>query len=133
MKYPIHKERWERRVDRIRGHGPNSFMWRVAPAIAFELRLLLESYYGGPWRMVWALFRLTFSNIIHTWTGRLRIWVCDRMGWTKIYFVPETDYMRAHWRRHGRKCSGSPNCDNINCIQDSVPGWYRWLTRWDKY
>ena len=78
--------------------------------------------------MIWLAVRLNARTAYH----RTLMWVCDRVGWTKLYHMPETDTMRAFTMRHGRKCSGSPNCDNMNCIGDSVPRWFKWLTRWGK-
>lgn len=99
--------------------------------IMLECKMLMESYYGGRWRFAWRLLYeaayITFHDII----ACVRIKICDWMGWTKLYYYPQTDEMLGHWQRHGRKCSGSPNCANMNCIEEGVPKWFRWITRWD--
>ncbi len=38
-----------------------------------------------------------------------------------------------HFERHGRKCDGEcQNPEKMDCITDSIPGWFKWLTRWHK-
>jgi hypothetical protein len=59
------------------------------------------------------------------------MWICDRMGWTRLYWISDTYEIPGHHERHGRKCSGSPNCNNPFCISEGVPRWFRRLTFWD--
>lgn len=109
----------------------NDLMFRIDGMLMFSLEWMQECYYGGRWATVWALFRKAIYYSWHERVGGLRIWICDRAGWTKIYEVPETATHYGHRQRHGRKCSGSPNCNNMNCIEESVPRWFRWITRWE--
>ena len=94
---------------------------------AFAMWPALKAYYGSAPRALWALFRQEIYLWRHSVNGRFCIWFSDRMGWTKLYHFPESPGWREHWRRHGKKCSGSPNCQNDNCIEDSQPRWFRWL------
>lgn len=133
-KFPIHPERFSKHADRIieRCREKGSIMFRIPPMAALECEILLHYYYGSKWRMVWHLFRAALHQSIHSGYNRCLIKICDWMGWTKVYHIPETPEFRAHYQRHGRKCSGSPNCNNMRCIDESIPKWFRWLTRWDK-
>jgi hypothetical protein len=131
--YPVKPEQYHNRLDRLRKHArEDSVMLRIAPAVVFELKLVLNAYYGGPWRVIWALVKEQWWQTRIALVTRARIRFCDWMGWTKVYYYPETERMVAHYRRHGSKCSGSPNCGNDSCIEDSVPRWYQKLTRWDQ-
>ena len=106
-------------------------LWKITPIIVSEFEQAVEAYYGGYWatarHALWKAVYMTWGDLSST----LRIRICDRMGWTKLYYYSETEKMIGHWQRHGRKCSGSPNCNNMSCIQDSVPRWFKWLTRWE--
>ena len=129
---PKRPQQFKMRVDRIIDHAKKDSPMMRIPAIArSECLMVVQAYHGGEWRTVWALFRQAWYLTWHGWLGTLKIKVCDWVGWTKLYDIPETESYRAHTERHGRKCSGSPNCNNMHCIEDSVPKWFRWLTRWD--
>ena len=124
------KTRAERIISHCRMEPPT--MMQIPAIAAAECQMLLESYHGGKWRVIRYLFRewlyLRSNSVL--WNARL--WISDAVGWTKIYDVPETADCIAHQQRHGRKCSGSPNCDDLHCIDRSIPKWFRRLTRWDK-
>lgn len=129
---PINRAQFENRRERLIKHARENppMMWRIEPMLVFEIKLLLEAYYGGKWREVWALAREAANYDSNALITSARIKICDWAGWTKLYYYPETETMVGHWQRHGRKCSGSPNCNNHHCIDDSIPGWFKWLTRW---
>ena len=130
-KYPARPEQFKMRTDRmINDCKRGALLFKIPPICAFECKMLLESYYGGAWRMLWVIFKESVYLAFRGYLVRLRIRFCDWMGWTKIYDVPETATMRAYKMRHGRKCSGSPNCNNHRCIDDSVPMWFKRLTFW---
>jgi len=130
-KFPRQPERFENRLERMWAHAKSdSVMWRIPPVVMLEVRCLERAYFGGQWRTVWELFKEALHDTIESWGNRLRIKICDWMGWTKLYYFAETASMLGHWQRHGFKCSGSPNCFNDQCITDSVPKWFRWITRW---
>jgi hypothetical protein len=84
----------------------------------------------GDSRAIAAIRRAIVSDTLSYRWLRVCIWISDRAGWTKLYHIPTTDELLEHWQRHGRKCSGSPNCDNWNCISDSLPKWFKRLTVW---
>jgi hypothetical protein len=132
-KYPKFPEHFSRRVERIRQHvKDDTAMFGIAPLVVSEFEQAIEAYYGGYWGAARNALRKAIYITWGNWTSRIRIGICDRMGWTKLYYYNETDTMLGHWQRHGRKCSGSPNCNNMNCINDSVPRWFKWLTRWEE-
>ena len=81
--------------------------------------------------MIFHLLKKQSHMSLFMFFNRCKIQFCDWMGWTRVYDYPETKSMIAHSERHGRKCSGSPNCSNMNCINDSIPKWFKVLTRWD--
>jgi hypothetical protein len=94
--------------------------------------LAISCYHGGCWKALFFIARHEIhSAIVLRWHTFL-IWICDRAGWSKIYEYPETETMLAHLQRHGRKCSGSPNCSDMDCIGRSIPRWFKVITRWDK-
>lgn len=118
------------RVARIIQHcKTDSPMMKIPPIAASEMRWALKAYYGGPVKMSLAVI----SESFHMWrmdiNGRFCMWFCDKMGWTKLYEMPETATHHKYWQRHGRNCSGSPNCNNMNCIDEGMPSWFRWLYR----
>lgn len=132
-KKPVMKESFERQLGRIRSHCKSeSPMMKIAPIARMEMIIALSYYHGGRGRLALALLREWFVLARSHYCCAITMFVCDRMGWTKVYHYPETDSMIAHSQRHGRKCSGSPNCSNANCIDDSVPRWFKILSRWDK-
>lgn len=130
-KFPRQPERFNNRLERMRAHAKSdSVMWKIPAVVMLEVRCLQRAYWGGEWHTVWALFYEALWNTWQDFKCNLRIRICDWVGWTKIYWYPETERMIGYHRRHGAKCSGSPNCHNDHCIEDSVPKWYRKLTGW---
>jgi hypothetical protein len=123
---PVRLAQYEYRMQQLkRNVKAGSVMMDVAPIAVSQLRLVLEAYYGGPRRMVVALLKQALWVWWDGLVSRALLWISDGMGWTKVYEVPETKDYVAHQRRHGRQCSGSPNCRNLNCVLDGMPGWYR--------
>lgn len=107
----------------------NSPMMRIPGIVMFQVETLQTHYYGSYAKAGLALLRKAFYL---WWNDKLThcfLWISDSMGWTKVYDIPETPEYVAHQQRHGRKCSGSPNCQNDQCIDDSLPKWFRWLWR----
>lgn len=131
---PKNAGKFYNRLGRMREHAKSdSVMWKIPAVVMLEVRCLQNAYWGGPWRVVWALFKEQCYLSFHGFLSFLRIKICDWMGWTKVYWYPETERMIGHHRRHGAKCSGSPNCHNDHCIEDSVPNWYKKLVHWPLY
>ena len=132
-KYPVNHKLFTPRANRLMARATeNRQLFQIPPLLKSECQMIVESYYGSKWAMVWALFKETLWLLCWSAWGHLRIRFCDFMGWTKLYDVPATSRMHGYQMRHGRRCSGSPNCNNHRCIEESVPGWYRWITRWEE-
>lgn len=101
-------------------------MLQIPPIANMQCQLVVESYYGGKWGAARELFKQALhQSISERWLGFL-IWFSDRMGWTKLYDMPETTTHHGYQMRHGRKCHGSPNCAH-DCISESQPKWFRRL------
>lgn len=132
VQLPARPKTYKIRLERIRGHFVNSggIGSRITPLMMMELELLQQAYYGSQLKAGRHLLWAGIKDLIFSKACKLRIKVCDWMGWTKVYHYHETELMRAHSQRHGRKCSGSPNCQNDRCIDDSVPKWYKKITGW---
>ncbi len=107
-------------------------MISIEPIFAHECQIVLHAYYGGPLRAGWYLLRYGITLKLNSWYWRFVWWISDKIGWTKISHVPETEDYMEHWRRHGRKCSASPNCSG-DCIGVAVPRWYKRITKIDRY
>lgn len=126
---PRNKERWERVQQNLKRYQ------RVHANVPFLLVLEywsgVRAYYGSSRRALSALARYEFWKWWHHVIGRIHLIITDGVGWTKVYFYPETDTMPAYHLRHGWKCSGSPNCDDLDCISRSIPRWFKRLTRWE--
>lgn len=133
MNYPVKKKLFDERIARIKKYAKeNSPMLRIAPIAKMECQLVVEAYYGGRFRAVWAMFKEAVYLWRHEKHHMLLIWISDKVGWTKLYHMPETLTHHEYWHRHGYKCSGSPNCSDMKCIDKSVPKWFRVLSGWDK-
>jgi len=128
-KYPAKPKQYEDRRKRMLEGGPLS---RITPLFTMQAKLLLSAYYGSQTKAAIAMLRESFMLWRHSKYLRSLLWICDTIGWTKVYWYPETRDMIGHHQRHGRKCSGSPNCANNHCISDGIPKWFRVITRWDK-
>ncbi len=132
---PTNPESFAMRSNRLRNLARRSdteYPFRIPPILTSECWLIVEAYYGGKWpavrAMAWAATRLS----VWSFFNHLRIRTCDMMGWTKLYDMPAAPNMKSYQMRHGRRCSGSPNCNNHLCIEESVPGWFKWITRWEE-
>jgi hypothetical protein len=128
---PAQPELYQLRLERIINHAKlESPMVRIPPIAVSEFSMVISAYYGGRGKAA----RYLLFEAMRLWCSDKRwsflIWLTDRFGWTKVYHIPATPEYREHSERHGRKCSGSPNCSNMNCIDDSIPSWFKWLVRW---
>lgn len=131
---PRNPEQMEIRLERIRDHcKQDSPMMKIAPIAASECLLVVHAYYGGPWRTICHLIRMQAFLGYHGLRASL-IWnFCDFVGWTKVVHNPENEFTIEHWRRHGKQCSGSPNCQDHDCCTRSIPKWYKRLTGMSHY
>lgn len=129
---PIHKDQFLSKRDKM-CKGKYEMVYRCCPsAFVLDCWAVCRYYYGGSVRAAFRLLYLSFYLWANSlWHGFL-LWVTDRMGWTKLYDHPESTPDNPFRIRHGRYCSGSPNCNNWECIAQGIPKWFRWLTRWDK-
>lgn len=123
------REQFKMRVERI---GKLIAMKCPAVILELEMRLAIEGYNGGVPKLCWRMFKNWLIERLELKLQSVAIWIADRVGWTKVYDVPETDTMRAYKMRHGYKCHGSPNCNNMDCISDCLPKWFKWITRHPK-
>lgn len=114
------------RAKRLRGSIRTKSPWVDMPfGLAMECQLVLQAYYGGRLAAAWFFIKSAFHIWKDTRISRALMWFSDLMGWTKVYDIPETPDYAAHQQRHGRFCSGSPNCNNDRCIEQSCPNWFR--------
>jgi hypothetical protein len=128
---PVRPEMYEHWVKRIT--DPKAHTLRELKFLfVMEMWCCLKAYYGNAPRALWAVARHDFYLWRHGIWNSCLIWLTDWMGWTKLYHFPACPGWKEHWMRHGRKCSGSPNCQNMHCIEDSLPRWFKWITRWEK-
>ena len=128
-KYPARPEQFRMRVQRVENYARKGHL-RIIPAVtSLECELILKAYYGGTWRMLIAIAK----KDLWLWQNGLKAhflyWISDRIGWTKITDVPETEDFIAHQRRHGRTCHASPNCEG-GCIERDQPKWFRRIIDW---
>lgn len=93
----------------------------------FEMQceLVVCAYHGGYVRAGIALachgvkmgvFRAYFSAVYR---------LCDYVGWTQLRQIPD---IPGAFTRHGGKCD-KWNCDNIDCVQDGIPTWFKKVAR----
>lgn len=131
---PRNPEQMAIRLERIKEHArADSPMLKIPPIAASECLLVVHAYYGGPWHAIWNLIRMQLFLGYHGVRGSL-IWrFCDLVGWTKVVHHPGNANALEHWRRHGKQCSGSPNCHDMDCSDRSIPRWFKKLVGWDKY
>ncbi len=134
LKYPVNAQAYERWRLRIIDQSETAQSMHNIPALmAMECWCLVKAYYGSTSRALWTLGK----NALHLWAwgwyGSILIKISDRAGWTKMYHYNETEEMFAHDERHGRLCSGSPNCADMDCISRSIPKWFKRITRWHLY
>lgn len=128
---PIQRQKFNDRIARISEHcRSNSPMMKIPAIAVMEMKLALHAYYGGPWKMLYWLFREQFFLWRNDMYGAVIIAICDFMGWTKLYNLPGSTPERPMMMRHGRKCSGSPNCNDMDCIERSLPRWFFFITKW---
>lgn len=122
------------RLDRIKDNiKSDTAMMKIAPIAASECLLVVHAYYGGPWHTIWSLTRKQLFLDYHGVKGSLIWGFCDLVGWTKVVHHPGNDLAIDHWRRHGKQCSGSPNCHDLDCVERSIPNWFKKLVGWFRY
>lgn len=114
---------------RINSLAKNIQIKAPTPLLEIELRLALATYHGNTLRVCWFMFKDWLLFTLDMKINVVAMWISDRVGWTKVYDVPETETMRSYKMRHGYKCHGSPNCNNDHCISDCLPKWFKWITR----
>lgn len=126
---PARAEEWTKVVKSLDRHAD---VYKLVPYLLLAtLWRGCRAYYGGSIRALWKLGAEDLKSwwrmrvVISTW-----IWISDLVGWTKVYHYHETEEMLAHQERHGYKCSGSPNCNDPDCISRSLPPWFKKLTGW---
>ncbi|MDE2096149.1 MAG: hypothetical protein KGL39_02815 [Patescibacteria group bacterium] len=133
-KYPKQPERFKRRSEELieRVSSPSTrIMFKIPPIAVLQYEMLLEAYHGGPVRAGLAFIRKGVAEAVRDARWSILLKITDSVGWTKLHHMPETETHHEYWHRHGRKCHGSPNCNDFNCIEKSLPRWFKWLTRWD--
>lgn len=123
--YPIKRERFEGQMDRLR-FSPAS---RVPVVGAMTCWMALKAYYGGSCRALWELAKWDWMMYRGYIWSIITMWCSDKLGYTKVYTYPATSEMREMRVRHGIKCHASPNCEDIECINNSLPRWFKWLFR----
>lgn len=128
-RFPARPEKAEyNRASMLEGETAHK-MSRIPPIFAMRCKLYLKAYYGSTPRMMWEIGKESF------WLWRigvyadLRYWLANKLGFTKMVYVEETETLRGYWLRHGKNCHGSPNCSQ-HCIDRDVPKWFKILTRW---
>lgn len=135
IKRPIEASKYNLRMKRIEAHfKSNSPMMKIPPIAVSEMKMAISAFYGGRWRALYWWTREELFLLRCDITARIIIGFCDLMGWTKLYDLPGSTKEMPVKMRHGRKCFGSPNCENMNCIEDSLPRWFKQLTKsfWTK-
>lgn len=128
---PRQPARFKARVKMLVDHAKTPVMFSIPPIVAGECELVAVAYHGGRLRTAVHLVReaLCFGWRDLKWKLVLR--TTDAVGWTKMYHFPETASVYEHWMRHGRQCSGSPNCQDHDCVKRGVPAWFRFAVNWE--
>ncbi len=140
-KLPARPELFKARCERIIEHcrEKNAYLMQIPPMANLECQMVVEAYYGSKFKAAKAILR---QAIAYRWQGLktgMTMWICDRMGWTKVWHIPKSEQWKEHWRRHGWKCpciwevppNPTGHCD-LNCIEDSIPNWFKRLFRQEK-
>lgn len=130
MKYPVEKTKFNLRRKRFIAHcrAEPPTMAQIDPIFNSECAMICYAYYGGRFPAIWAMLKESVWLLRMDIDSRFQMWFCDRMGWTKLYPLPGTPVKL----RHGRQCHGSPNCDDMGCIDRAIPRWFKFISRWDK-
>lgn len=125
-KFPADPVRMKRQAGRFSKMHP--LMAGVPGILVFECKVTLKAYYGSYLRaglvliLDWAWMKLHGMY----WGAVFRF--CDWVGWTKLVPV-SPDNPNVKWR-HGGQCQYL-NCSDMNCLERSVPRWFRKITGWD--
>ena len=83
--HPRKPEQFNQRLERISDHCKSgSPMMRIAPIAKLECELVLSAYYGSGAKAGWALLRQAFFLWRNDKYSAIKIWICDRVGWTKL-------------------------------------------------
>lgn len=99
----------------------------IPQILTSECSLVLEAYYGGPIRAGWHMIKWGIIHSITRGYWNLLLAMCDKIGWTRLQQIPGTE----HFERHGGKCKYH-NCQDMECITNSLPRWFKFVTRWHK-
>ncbi len=125
-KRPVHSECMTRQCERFEHLG---VMAKIPAVLTFQCEIVLTAYYGSYFcaglHLIGQSFYWAWHNLYWNFVHR----ICDWMGWTQLYRYPVEGW-RGQFVRHGKLCDGS-DCEN--CIDKSVPKWFKKLTRWDNY
>lgn len=122
---PVYRERFENYRERLSRSSP---IRRIDFIFVTECEMALSAYFGGDIRAgvsllvrgIGAASRGVYWNCVYR--------VCDRIGWTQLRPIPGTDA----FERHGRGCD-KMNCQDMDCVQRGIPGWYKTLTRMEGF
>lgn len=126
---PVDQERWDKVQANLRRY---TIVHCVVPyMLMLEYWSGVRACYGTNRKALVSIARYSLRRSWNCALTRAVLIVTDGIGWTKVYFYPETDAMPAYHRRHGWRCSGSPNCDDEDCINRAIPPWFKRLTRWE--
>ena len=120
---PVHKEKFDRWRKKITDQHP---IHHIDPLFNMACEQAVVAYHGGKCRAGWSLFWNGAREMIRSFYWNAIYGLCDRVGWTKI--VPLPGLPLPMGQRHGGKCD-KLNCDDIHCVQNGIPLWFRKLTR----
>lgn len=123
MKYPRHPEMMKRRMERMKPFL--GIMARVPAILVLESKMTLKAYYGSYFRagliLIWESIYLGSKGLYWGWVYEF----CDFVGWTQLRKChPDSK----HLIRHGGNCTYY-NCSDPDCVDKSIPVWFRKLTR----
>lgn len=138
-KRPVHAEKFNNRIERIvKECKEDSMLMKIPPMAVMEMKMAISSYYGGDRRAIFAWAREAFYLWRLSTYHCLLLKITDGIGWTKLWHIQPTNQWIEHWRRHGCKCAcvnkdfpePTENCEG-DCIDESIPRWFKFITRWD--
>jgi hypothetical protein len=100
---------------------------RIPWILVLECKCTLQAYYGSGFKVAMVMLWEWIYLGAHSKYWGLVLWISDHVGWTQLRPIPGTPY----FHRHGGRCQYL-NCNDDDCINKSLPVWYRKITRWDK-
>ena len=125
-KYPRQPERFAKRSEKMQHLGTQA---KIPILLVINCRLVLKDYYGSDFKVAMRILWEWFYLGSHSLYWSVLIWISDRVGWTKLRHIPDNPVTVEHWERHGYKCDHL-NCQDDQCIDKSLPRWFKWVTRW---